>query len=164
MAKHDDRVERALQIRAGILTLKQEIEAIREEGEVAEPGCCTRGYWARGRGGYYHYQKLEAPRPLWPKATKPEELTKYRHLGKTGSDLHIEATFAIARRRKIDCLLETISELERTLPNLALRVLDGMEIDQPKPRECDAVLGGADFQVLSWLSRAISVTRATPIT
>ncbi len=40
--------------------------------------------------------------PSSPKAEKPEKLSKYKHLGKAGSEGRLKATVAVCRRRKIE--------------------------------------------------------------
>jgi hypothetical protein len=93
------------------------IQQIKVSGEIAPPGCCVSRYQARGKQGVYWYYKLHAAHPIFP-TTKPEKLSKYRHLGKAGSPAHIDAVMQVARRTQIDYLQSCIDSLRQNWVDL----------------------------------------------
>ncbi len=99
-----------------ITKIRKKIEAIENEGEVAEPGYTIMRYLSGGRKKGYWYYKLQATYPIF--VTKSGKLSKYKHLGKGGSNAHIEALMQISRRsqiealsRTLDCLIQSLSDL-----------------------------------------------------
>ncbi len=119
MNKKDQEVEQqaiANNLTKSIALIRDKIAAIKEEGEVAEPGYTLMRYQAGGSKKRYWYYKLQATYPIFP--TKSGKLSKYKHLGKGGSNAHIEALMQISRRsqiealsRTLDCLLQSLSDL-----------------------------------------------------
>ena len=99
-----------------IAKLRKKIEAIENEGEVAEPGYTLMLTIAGGRKKGYWYYKLPATYPIFP--TKSGKLSKYKHLGKGGSNAHIEALMQISRRGQIDALSRTLDCLIQSLDDL----------------------------------------------
>jgi hypothetical protein len=69
-----------------ITLIRAKIEEIKNEGEVAEPGYTLMRYLAGGSKKKYWYYKLQATSAIFP--TKSGKLSKYKHLGKGGSDAH----------------------------------------------------------------------------
>ena len=119
MNKRDKEVEQldlADNLTKNIAKIRKKIEAIENEGEVAEPGCTLMRYLAGGRKKGYWYYKLQATYPLFP--TKSGKLSKYKHLGKGGSKAHIEALMQISRRNQIDALSRTLDSLLQSLSDL----------------------------------------------
>ena len=119
MKKRDKEVEKldlADNLTKNIAKLRKKLEAIENEGEVAEPGCTLMRYLAGGRKKGYWYYKLPAKYPIFP--TKSGKLSKYKHLGKGGSNAHIEALMQISRRNQIDALSRTLDCLIKSLDDL----------------------------------------------
>ena len=119
MKKRDKEVEKldlADNLTKNIAKLRKKIEAIENEGEVAEPGYTLMRYLAGGRKKGYWYYKLQARYPIFP--TKSGKLSKYKHLGKGGSKAHIEALMQISRRNQIDALSRTLDSLVQSLSDL----------------------------------------------
>ncbi|MFB2833049.1 hypothetical protein ACE1CA_00790, partial [Aerosakkonemataceae cyanobacterium BLCC-F167] len=54
--------------------------------------------------------------PTFP--TKSGKKSKYKHLGKAGSDAHIEALMQVTRRTQIEILKRTIAALTQTWAEL----------------------------------------------
>ena len=90
-----------------IALIRGKIEEIKNEGEVAQPGYTLMRYLAGGKKKKYWYYKLQATDPIFP--TKSGKLSKYKHLGKGGSDAHIEAVMQISRRSQIEALSRTLN-------------------------------------------------------
>ena len=99
-----------------IALIREKIEAIKSEGEVAEPGYTMMRYLASGKKKKYWYYKLQATYPIFP--TKSGKLSKYKHLGKGGSNEHIEALMQISRRSQIEALSRTEDCLIKSLQDL----------------------------------------------
>ena len=119
MKKKDQEVEQlsmADNLTKNIAKIRKKIEAIENEGEVAEPGYTLMRYLAGGRKKGYWYYKLQATYPIFP--TKSGKLSKYKHLGKGGSNAHIEALMQISRRSQIDALSRTLDCLIQSLDDL----------------------------------------------
>lgn len=96
--------------------IQAKIEEIKNEGEVAEPGYTLMRYLAGGTKKKYWYYKLQATYPIFP--TKSGKLSKYKHLGKGGSDAHIEALMQISRRSQIEALYRTLDCLFKSFADL----------------------------------------------
>ncbi|NEQ69438.1 MAG: hypothetical protein F6K21_28890 [Symploca sp. SIO2D2] len=108
---------RAKQIKAYIRKLKQKIQKIYSEGEVAPSHCHVIRYQTKKNDKIYWYYKLQAVEPLFPTATDKNKKSKYLYLGKAGSEAHLDAVDKVTRRGLID-------ELERTLNSLQESYLD----------------------------------------
>ncbi|NEO98748.1 MAG: hypothetical protein F6K58_08730 [Symploca sp. SIO2E9] len=76
---------------------------------MAFPGCCIVRYQARSNNLYYWYYKLQATEPIFP--TKSGKLTRYKHLGASGTEAHIEVLMQINRRNQLDALSRTLDSL-----------------------------------------------------
>jgi hypothetical protein len=117
MPKNKSEVEiaqRAERIRAAIADLSREISEIEVSGSVAPPGCYLARYQARGQKyRYWHYQ-LKASESIFPKANKKGEYSRFKHLGKAGSQAHIDGVLSVIRRAKIDELSSAIEGLKES--------------------------------------------------
>lgn len=108
---------RAKQIKSLVRKLKQKIKKIEREGEVAPPNCHIIRYQVNQNQKIYWYYKLQAMKPIFPKATDSSKKTKYLYLGKAGSEAHLDAVEKLTRRDLID-------ELERVITSLQEAYLD----------------------------------------
>jgi hypothetical protein len=68
-------------------------------------------YQARGDRGVYWYYKLQATTPIFSKVRVTGKLSRYKHLGASGSQTHVEDVMQVARRVQIDELSATIKAL-----------------------------------------------------
>ncbi|MDJ0594150.1 MAG: transposase [Pleurocapsa sp. MO_226.B13] len=123
----EDKLERIDRITAAIGTLEQQKEIIKATGEVASDGCVVSRYQVRQQKKIYWYYKLQAPKPTFPKANDTKTLSKYKHLGKAGSEAHITAVMQVVRRAQID-------EIQRNIDTLTQALLDVGYDDQPKKK------------------------------
>ncbi len=103
--------QRADRIRESIDALKREKSEIESEGWVAPPDCHIARYRAKGAKYHYWYYQLRASSPIFPKANKKGEFSRFKHLGKAGSQAHIDGVNAVIRRSKIDQLTSAIEAL-----------------------------------------------------
>jgi hypothetical protein len=117
-AKHKEQelLEMADNLTREIELIRAKIEEIKREGEVAEPGYTLMRYLAGGKQKKYWYYKLHASSPIFP--TKSGKLSKYKHLGKGGSNAHIEALMQICRRNQIEALSMTLDYLYKGFADL----------------------------------------------
>jgi hypothetical protein len=97
--------------------LEQEIQAIMASSTVAPGGCWIARYLAKGRKGFYWYYKLQATYPIFPTKTNGK-LSKYKHLGKAGSQAYLDALEQITARAKIEALARSIETLNQGLKDL----------------------------------------------
>ena len=99
-------------------------ELLFAQGEVAPPGAVVSRYQVRQQQKYSWYYKLQSPEPTFPKAHDESALSKYKHLGKAGSEAHITAVVQGVRRAQID-------EIQRTIDTLVQNLLDVGYDEQP---------------------------------
>lgn len=109
--------KRAERLTATIATLKVKIQQIYDEGEVAPQRCYVARYQVRQQQKIYWYHKLQATEPIFEQAKDPQKKSKYKHLGRAGSEEHITPVIQVVRRNQID-------ELERTINSLTNSLLD----------------------------------------
>lgn len=113
-----DLAKRAERLTATIATLKVKIQQIFDEGEVAPKGCYVARYQVRQRQKIYWYYKLQATEPIFEQVTNCQKKSKYKHLGRAGSEEHIIAVVQVVRRTQIDELERTINFLTNSLFDL----------------------------------------------
>lgn len=109
--------KRAERLTITIAALKVKIQQIYDEGEVAPQGCYVARYQVRQQQKIYWYYKLQATEPIFEQAKDRQKKSKYKHLGRAGSEEHITAVVQVVRRSQID-------ELERTINSLTNSLLD----------------------------------------
>ena len=97
--------------------LELEVAAIHDSTPVAPPRCRIARYKALGRKEFYWYYKLHATTPIFP-TRNDGKLSKYKHLGKAGSQAYIDAIEQITARTKIEALDRSIEALKQGLKDL----------------------------------------------
>ena len=121
MSKKESELEieqRAERISATIAFLQQQKSEIERSGVVAPPGCSVTRYQAKGAKHHYWYYQLRASRAIFPKTNKQNEYSRFQHLGKAGSQAHIDGVLAVIRRSQIDELTEAIDGLNESWSDL----------------------------------------------
>lgn len=108
--------DRANRITQAIASIQKSIELLKSSGDIAPTGYCIVHYQARGHKKHYWYYKLQASEPIFP--TKTGKMTRYKHLGASGTEAHIEALLQINRRNQLDVLSRTLDSLMRCLSDL----------------------------------------------
>ena len=103
--------QRADRIRDCIDALKRERYEIEGEGWVAPPDCHIARYRAKGAKYHYWYYQLRASSAIFPKTNKKGGFSRFKHLGKAGSQAHINGVNAVIRRAKIEHLTSAIEAL-----------------------------------------------------
>ena len=106
----EDKAERVDRIIETISNLEKEKQKL-EELEVAPVDSWVARYQVRQPKKTYWYYKLQAQIPSFARVDNPEKLSKYKHLGKAGSEAHVEAVLAVYRRGKIEQIQRAIDAL-----------------------------------------------------
>jgi hypothetical protein len=110
-----DKLERFDRIQAAIAALEQEKKLIFATGKVTPKGCVVARYQVRQKQKVYWYYKLQAQTAIFPKVADAKTLSKYKHLGKAGSEAHITAVMQMVKRSQIDEIQRAINTLEQNL-------------------------------------------------
>ena len=105
------RAERIQQIIALLESQKAELE---RNQVVAPMGSYVARYQARGQKHRYWYYQLRASSAIFPKAKGENEYSRFQHLGKSGSEAHIDGVLAVVRRNQIDELTRAIESLKQS--------------------------------------------------
>ena len=113
-----EKTQRADRIREAIDALKREKSEIEASGWVAPRDCYIVRYQAKGVKYHYWYYQLRASSAVFPKANKKGEFSRFKHLGKAGSQAHIDGVNAVIRRNKIEQLTSAIEALYESLLDL----------------------------------------------
>ncbi len=117
MPKKESELEisrRAERIGVAIAELQAQKSEIENSGVVAPPGCYVARYQARGAQHHYWYYQLKAPTAIFPKTKSENEYSRFQHLGKAGSQAHIDGVLAVVRRVQIDGLTQAIEGLKES--------------------------------------------------
>ncbi len=121
MPKQESNLEleqRAERIQATIALLREELSKIEATEVVAPPGCYMARYQAKGAKHHYWYYQLKATTAIFPKANKKNEYSRFQHLGKAGTQAHIDGVLAVVRRVQIDELTKAIDGLNESWSDL----------------------------------------------
>ena len=105
---------RGKQIQSLIRKMKQKIKKIEREGEVIPREVHIIRYQVNRNQKLYYYYKLQSASPIFPMATDSQKKTKYKYLGKAGSEAHIDAVEKMTRRDIIDELERVIHSLQES--------------------------------------------------
>lgn len=110
--------QRAERITTAIALLQAQKSEIEAEGVVAPPGCYVARYQAKGAKHHYWYYQLKATTAIFPKTNQEREYSRFQHLGKAGSQAHIDGVLAVVRRVQIDELTKAIDGLKDSWSDL----------------------------------------------
>lgn len=106
--------QRAERIREAIALLESQKAEIEKNQLIAPVGSYVARYQARGQKYRYWYYQLKAPEAIFPKINKEKEYSRFQHLGKAGSQAHIDGVLAVVRRNQIDELTRAIESLKES--------------------------------------------------
>ncbi len=110
-----EKLARVDHLQEAIAALEAEIERLLSSGEVAPLGAWVARYQVRQPHKTYWYYKLQTPNPNFRCSTHKKKLSKYKHLGKAGSQAHIEAVMSVGRRTILNELTKIIENLKQNL-------------------------------------------------
>ncbi len=114
-ATQQDRLERITRLQSAIAQLQSYKDFFSSHGELAPEGTWVARYQVRQPQKVYWYYKLQADKPTFAKTTKVKSLSKYKHLGKAGSQAHVDGAMAVVRRTIVSELQKTIDSLKSSL-------------------------------------------------
>lgn len=106
--------QRAERIRETIAYLEAQKAELEINQLIAPFGSYVARYQAKGQKYRYWYYQLRASDPIFPKTNKPNEYSRFQHLGKAGSEAHIDGVLAVVRRNQIDELTRAIESLKES--------------------------------------------------
>ncbi len=92
-----EKLARFDRIQKAITVLEKQQRQILTLGELAPSGAWVARYQVRQNTKKYWYYKLQVPEPYFQCATS-KKLSKYKHLGKAGTQAHIDAVMSVFRR------------------------------------------------------------------
>ncbi len=111
-----DLADRLESIKALFTSLEKQIEALKQTGEIAPPGCWIVRYQARGTGGTYWYYKWQSHDPIF--VTKEGKASCHKYIGKAGSPAFMKAVDMVQRRTQIEGLQQLLYTVELALSDL----------------------------------------------
>ena len=114
-----DKLERITRLQSAIATLETYQNFFERLGELAPEGAWIARYQVRQPQKAYWYYKLQASSPTFTTTTETPKLSKYKHLGKAGSEAHVEAVMGVARRTIVEDLQKTIDSLKSSLLDIS---------------------------------------------
>ncbi len=106
-----EKLARFDRIQKAITVLEKQQRQILKLGELAPSGAWVARYQVRQNTKKYWYYKLQVPTPYFQCATS-EKLSKYKHLGKAGTQGHIDAVMSVFRRSVWDEIQKIIHSLD----------------------------------------------------
>jgi hypothetical protein len=115
--KTEDLAHRVAALTALLTYLEEQAQSLSHEGEMAPPCCWITRYQARGKTKNYWYYKWQSQEPIFP--TTKGKKTRYKHLGKAGSQAYLEAITSQVRRATFEGLQQAISTLRAGLADLS---------------------------------------------
>ncbi|NJM90199.1 MAG: transposase [Hydrococcus sp. RU_2_2] len=110
--------KRIARVQSAIAYLETQKNLFSKEGELAPSRCWVARYQIRQPRKAYWYYKLHATFPIFP-TTETPTLSKYKHLGKAGSQAHIDGVMSVVRRTIVDELQQTIDSLKNSLLDIS---------------------------------------------
>ena len=112
-----DKLERITRLQSAIAQLETYQKFFHRQGELAPDGTWVARYQVRQPKKVYWYYKLQANQAIFTKTSPAQGLSKYKHLGKAGSQAHIDGVMGVVSRT-------IISELQKTIDSLKSSLLD----------------------------------------
>lgn len=113
-----DKLARFERITKAITALEKQQTQILRQGELAPQGAWVARYQVRQNLKKYWYYKLQTRSPYFQCATS-SKLSKYKHLGKAGTDVHIDAVMSVFRRSVWDEIQKIIDTLDECLLDIS---------------------------------------------
>ncbi|BAZ71159.1 hypothetical protein NIES4106_59560 (plasmid) [Fischerella sp. NIES-4106] len=109
-----DKLARFDRVKAVIKVLEKQQKQLLKQGELAPQGSWVARYQVRHNTKRYWYYKLQTLQPYF-KCTTSDKKSKYKHLGKAGTEAHLDALMSVLRRSIFDELKKAISVLDDCL-------------------------------------------------
>jgi len=125
-----DKLARFERIKKTITALEKQQAQILKLGDLAPQGAWVARYQVRQNLKKYWYYKLQVTTPSFPSVTS-SKLSKYKHLGKAGTQEHLDAIMSVFRRSVWDELQRII----HTLDDCLLDISSGSEQESQEPQD-----------------------------
>lgn len=125
-----DKLARFERIKKAITALEKQQTLLLKQGELAPEGAWVARYQVRQNLKKYWYYKLQVPIPYFQCATS-DKLSKYKHLGKAGTQEHLDAVMSVFRRSVWD----EIQRIIHTLDDCLLDISSGSEQEEEEPQD-----------------------------
>jgi hypothetical protein len=125
-----DKLARFDRMKKAITALEKQQRQILKQGELAPSGAWVARYQVRQNTKKYWYYKLQMPTPYF-QCTTSSKLSKYKHLGKAGTQAHIDAVMSVFRRSVWDEIQKLIDFLDDCL----LSISSGDEQEEEEPHD-----------------------------
>ncbi len=116
-SRQQEQLERVTRLQSAIAELESYKDFFSRQGKLAPEGTWVARYQVRQPQKIYWYYKLQASQPTFKTTTEAHSLSKYKHLGKAGSQDHVDGAMAVVRRT-------IVSELQKTIDSLKSSLLD----------------------------------------
>ena len=128
--RNQDKLARFDRIKKAIAVLEKQQKLFLKQGELAPSGAWVARYQVRQNTKKYWYYKLQVTEPYFQCATS-KKLSKYKHLGKAGTQAHIEAVMSVFRRTVWD----EIQKIIHTLDDCLLDISSGTEQEEEEAHD-----------------------------
>jgi hypothetical protein len=125
-----DKLARFERIKKTIIALEKQQALLLKQGDMPASGAWVARYQVRQNLKKYWYYKLQAPIPYFQCATS-NKLSKYKHLGKAGTQEHLDAVMSVFRRSVCD----EIQRIIHTLDDCLLDISSGSEQESEEPQD-----------------------------
>jgi hypothetical protein len=113
-----DKLDRIQRLTETIAQIELYLQFFDNKEEKADNGCWVARYQVRQKNKIYWYYKLQADRPIFEQKNG-QSLSKYQHLGKAGTQVHVDAVMGVLRRSIVTELQSTIDSLKNALIDIA---------------------------------------------
>jgi hypothetical protein len=114
-----DQLERITRLQCAIAQLETYQDFFEGQGELAPSGTWVARYQVRQPKKVYWYYKLQADQAIFTKSSPALGLSKYKHLGKGGSQAHVDGVMGVVRRTMVEQLQKTIDSLKGSLLDIS---------------------------------------------
>ncbi|NER26017.1 MAG: transposase [Symploca sp. SIO1C2] len=114
-----DKLERITRLQTAIASLETYKNFFESQGELAPEEVWVARYQVRQLQKAYWYYKLQASSPTFATRGETPKLSKYKHLGKAGSEAHVAGVMGVARRTIVSELQKTIDSLKNSLLDIS---------------------------------------------
>lgn len=125
-----DKLARFERIKKVITALEKQQRLGLKQGKLAPSGAWVARYQVRQNHKKYWYYKLQMPTAYFQCATS-SKLSKYKHLGKAGTQEHLDAVMSVFRRSVWD----EIQRIIQTLDDCLLDISSGSEQESEEPQD-----------------------------
>jgi hypothetical protein len=114
-----DKLERITRLQTAIASLETYQSFFERQGKLAPEDVWVARYQVRQSQKVYWYYKLQASSPTFTTTSDTPKLSKYKHLGKAGSEAHVASVMSVARRTIVSELQKTIDSLKNSLLDIS---------------------------------------------